>query len=46
MDFAPIVNVVASAEGEGVLSPYIFGGVGLGILVTLLIITLLINVNR
>lgn len=40
--------VVASAEGaEGaVVSPYVFGGVALAILVGLLIVTMLINVDR
>jgi hypothetical protein len=40
--------VWASAEGaEGsVVSPYVFGGVALGILVLLLAITMLINVDR
>lgn len=46
MDFAAAANIVASAEGEGVVSPYIFGAVGLAILVVLLIITLMINVDR
>ncbi|MEY3733630.1 MAG: hypothetical protein RL347_989 [Actinomycetota bacterium] len=40
--------IVASAEGaEGnLVSPYVFGGVALGILVLLLIVTMLINVDR
>lgn len=40
--------VLASAEGaEGaVVSPYVFGGVALAILVLLLIVTMLINVDR
>lgn len=46
MDFSTAAQVLASAEGEGVVSPYVFGGVGLGALILLLIITLMINVNR
>ncbi len=46
MDFAPAASILASAEGEGVLSPYIFGAVGLGVLIVLLVITLMINVDR
>ena len=40
--------IVASAEGaEGaVVSPYVFGGVALAVLVGLLIVTMLINVDR
>jgi hypothetical protein len=40
--------IVASAEGgeEGLVSPYVFGGVALGVLVLLLIVTMLINVDR
>lgn len=40
--------IVASAEGaEGtVISPYVFGGVALGVLVLLLLVTMLINVDR
>ncbi len=46
MNFSLATQVVASAEGEGVVSPYVFGAVGLGTLIVLLIITLMINVNR
>lgn len=46
MDFSTAAQVLASAEGEGVVSPYVFGGVGFGALILLLIITLMINVNR
>lgn len=46
MNLSLAAQVVASAEGEGVVSPYVFGGVGLGVLVVLLIITLMLNVNR
>ncbi len=46
MDFSIAAKVVASAEGQGVTSPYIIGGFGLGVLIVLLIITLMINVNR
>ncbi|MEX1209587.1 MAG: hypothetical protein WEA35_01790 [Candidatus Nanopelagicales bacterium] len=39
--------VVASAEaGESLVSPYVFGGVALALLVLLLIITMMINVDR
>lgn len=39
--------VVASEAAEGgTVSPYIFGAVGLGALLLLLVITLLINVDR
>jgi hypothetical protein len=40
--------VWASAEGAegGLVSPYVFGGVSLAILVGLLIVTMLINVDR
>ena len=41
------VAVVASEAGEGApISPYIFGAVGLGALLLLLVITLMINVDR
>jgi hypothetical protein len=46
---SPLTAAVwASAEGaEGaVVSPYVFGGVALAILVGLLIVTMLINVDR
>jgi hypothetical protein len=46
---SPLAAAVwASAEGaEGtVVSPYVFGGVALAILVGLLIATMLINVDR
>lgn len=46
---SPLTAAVwASAEGaEGtVISPYVFGGVALGVLVVLLLITMLINVDR
>ncbi|MFZ9988151.1 MAG: hypothetical protein ACO3ID_11570 [Candidatus Nanopelagicales bacterium] len=46
---SPLTTAVwASAEaGEGaVISPYVFGGVALGVLVLLLLITMLINVDR
>ena len=46
MDFAAAATILASAEGEGVVSPYIFGAVGLGVLIVLLVITLMINVER
>jgi hypothetical protein len=37
----------ASAESTGGhLSPYVFGGVGLGVLLLLLVVTLMINVDR
>ena len=40
--------IVASGEGaeEGLVSPFVFGGVTLAILVLLLIVTMLINVDR
>ena len=40
--------ITASAEGAegGLVSPYVFGGVALGVLVLLLLITMLINVDR
>ena len=40
--------IVASGEGaeEGLVSPFVFGGAALGVLVLLLIITMLINVDR
>ena len=40
--------IVASAEGaeSAVVSPYVFGGVALAVLVGLLIVTMLINVDR
>jgi hypothetical protein len=46
---SPLTTAVwASAEaGEGaVISPYVFGGVALSVLVLLLLITMLINVDR
>lgn len=46
MNFSTAAQVLASAEGEGVVSPYLIGGVGLGVLLLLLVITLMINVNR
>ncbi|MCF8530445.1 MAG: hypothetical protein K9G05_04820 [Candidatus Nanopelagicales bacterium] len=46
MDFTAAANVLASAEGEGVTSPYLIGGFGLAVLIVLLIITLMINVDR
>jgi len=46
VDFAAAATILASAEGEGVVSPYIFGAVGLGVLIVLLVITLMINVER
>lgn len=39
--------LTASAEaGESVISPYVFGFVGFGILVALLVVTLMIKVER
>ncbi len=39
--------LTASAEaGESVVSPYVFGFVGLGVLVALLVVTLMIKVER
>ncbi len=39
--------VVASEAAEGgTVSPYVFGAVGFGALVLLLVITLMINVDR
>lgn len=39
--------VVASAEsGESLVSPYVFGGVALALLLLLLVITMMINVDR
>jgi hypothetical protein len=45
---SPLTAIVASAEGaEGaVISPYVFGGVALAVLVGLLLVTMLINVDR
>jgi hypothetical protein len=46
---SPLTAAVwASAEGtEGaVVSPYVFGGVALAVLVGLLVVTMLINVDR
>lgn len=44
-----IVASVLASEAEGgasVVSPYVFGAVGFGVLVALLIITMMINVDR
>jgi hypothetical protein len=42
-----LVASVASAEAEGGhLSPFVFGGVGLAVLLLLLVVTLMINVDR
>lgn len=42
-----LVASVASAQTEGGhLSPYVFGGVGLVVLLLLLVVTLMINVDR
>lgn len=39
--------VLAAEAGEGApLSPYVFGAVGLGVLLLLLVITLMIKVDR
>ena len=42
--------ILASEEAGGtehaVISPYVFGGAALGILVLLLVITMMINVDR
>ena len=39
--------VLAAAAGEGEpVNPFIFGAVGLGVLLLLLVITLMINVDR
>ncbi|NQW32794.1 MAG: hypothetical protein HQ468_08725 [Actinomycetales bacterium] len=50
MDFsvaARVGEVLASEEGGGsVVSPYVIGGFGFLALVTLLILTLMINVDR
>jgi hypothetical protein len=46
VDFAAASNILASAEGEGVVSPFVFGAAGLAVLLVLLIITLMINVDR
>lgn len=46
MDFVAAANVLASAEGEGVVNPFVYGAVGLAVLIVLLIITLMINVDR
>ncbi len=46
---SPLTAAVwASAEGaEGaVISPYVFGGVALAVLLGLLVVTMLINVDR
>ena len=41
------VAILASEAGEGApISPYVFGAVGLGVLLLLLVITLMINVDR
>lgn len=39
------LSETAGSEG-GHLSPYVFGAVGLGVLLLLLVITLMINVDR
>lgn len=46
VDFSTAAQVLASAEGEGVVSPYVFGGFGLAVLIVALIVTLMINVDR
>jgi hypothetical protein len=39
--------ITASEAGEGTpVSPFLFGAVGLGVLLLLLVITVLINVDR
>lgn len=41
------VAILAAEAGEGApISPYVFGAVGLGVLLLLLVITLMINVDR
>jgi len=42
----PAAIVASEAAEGGVVSPYIFGAVGLGVLLLLLVITLMINVDR
>lgn len=49
MDLSAVTRaseVLASVEGESVVSPYLIGGFGLLALVVLLIITVMINVDR
>lgn len=36
----------AAAHGDPAVSPYVFGGVALGVLLTLLLITLLFGMGR
>lgn len=49
MDYSIIAragDVLASAEGESHINPFIVGGFGLGVLLLGLVITLLLNVNK
>ena len=44
---AAVVRLSEEAGAEhSVISPFVFGGVALGVLVLLLVITLMINVDR
>ena len=45
MDVVAAVVAASQAEGSHV-SPYVFGAVGLGVLLLLLVVTLMINVDR
>ena len=42
---AVLMSEAAGAEGS-TISPYVFGGVALGVLLLLLVITVMINVDR
>jgi hypothetical protein len=43
---AILVSEEAGGAEHAVVSPYVFGGVAMGVLVLLLIITMMINVDR